>query len=242
MDLRISGSLDHTIKQLQTRKSLLTSSSTSLPSSAITLLAAMLCCPLMRKNSPSLISSHVVGFDVLFVGITHNVCRAFRSGRFKRYTTIASTSLSSFDRMLNFVGASRSLSMEMSFFVLTPKMYASSHSDQNFLYTAVMCLKSGLLWAHTTTERRSSHWQGPDVEPQKPGSHPEPYGDLQKAQGGLFSSILAQQSWTVGSPFPCCLKARVLLYPPSNGFHLPIDLLSGQTVEQLRVFAPLVFL
>ena len=60
--------------------------------------------------------------------------------------TIASTSLSFLDWMLYSAGASTILSMDSSFFTSTPKMYASSHSDQNFLYTSLMCLKSAFLW------------------------------------------------------------------------------------------------
>ena len=48
--------------------------------------------------------------------------------------------------MLYSASASTILSMDNSFFSSTPKMYASSHSDQNFLYTAVMCLKSAFFW------------------------------------------------------------------------------------------------
>ena len=60
--------------------------------------------------------------------------------------TITSTSLSSLDRMLYSASASRSWSMDSSLFASTPKMYAFSHSDQNFLYTALMCLKSAFFW------------------------------------------------------------------------------------------------
>ena len=75
--------------------------------------------------------------------MTHSVCRDFQSGKFRRYNTIASTSFFSFDQMLYSVGAAISLSMDRSFFSWTPNTYALSHLDQNFLYTVLMCLKSG---------------------------------------------------------------------------------------------------
>nr|PNR26975.1 hypothetical protein PHYPA_030456 [Physcomitrium patens] len=104
-----------------------------------------------------------------------------------------------------------------------------------------MCLKSAYSGVHTTMKRRSSHWQGSDVEPPTPGSCPKPLRNLQKAQWGNFSSILALQSWTVASLFPGCLKAQELLYRPKLDFHLLLKLLSGQTAGQLIVFAPLVY-